>query len=84
MYLKEAMEERKISITRASKDLKVARSTLSRIINGHYSITADIAYRLACYFGTSIELWTNLQMQYDISEIQNNPNKVEILPYLRS
>ncbi|MBM3494805.1 MAG: HigA family addiction module antidote protein [Armatimonadetes bacterium] len=31
------------------------------------SVTADTALRLARYFGTSAELWLNLQAQYDLA-----------------
>ena len=47
--------------------LGVTRQTLSRILNGHASITAPMALRLAKEFPASTpELWLKLQMQYDL------------------
>lgn len=47
--------------------LGITRQTLSRIMNGHASITAPMALRLAKEFPASTpELWLKLQMQYDL------------------
>lgn len=50
----------------AAKRLKVARSTLSRLLNGHASFTAAMALRLSDAFGTEPGLWLDLQQQYDL------------------
>jgi addiction module HigA family antidote len=35
-------------------------------VNGKRAITADTALRLAKYFGTSAEVWLDLQSDYDL------------------
>jgi len=35
-------------------------------VHGKRGITADTAVRLAKYFGTSAELWMNLQSHYEL------------------
>jgi len=35
-------------------------------VHGRSAITAGIALRLAKYFGTTPELWLNLQSDYDL------------------
>ena len=50
----------------AAKRLKVARSTLSRLLNGRASFTAAMALRLSDAFGTEPGLWLDLQQQYDL------------------
>lgn len=50
----------------AAKRLKVARSTLSRLLNGHAAVTAAMALRLSDAFGTEPRLWLDLQQQYDL------------------
>jgi antitoxin HigA-1 len=55
-----------VSVTSASKALHCSRVILSRILNGHAGVTADMAVRLADYLGTSAEYWVNLQVQYDL------------------
>ena len=50
----------------AAVRLKVARSTLSRILNGRASVTASMALRFSDAFGSRPELWLDLQQQYDL------------------
>jgi plasmid maintenance system antidote protein VapI len=44
----------------------VTRVALSRILNGRAGISADMALKLADALGTSPELWTGMQTQYDL------------------
>ena len=39
---------------------------INEIVHGKRGITADTAIRLARYFGTSEELWMNLQSHYEL------------------
>jgi addiction module HigA family antidote len=55
-----------IPVGEAAKRLKVARSTLSRLLNGRASFTASMALRLSDAFGTEPRLWLDLQLQYDL------------------
>lgn len=41
-------------------------SRINEIVQGKRGITADTAVRLAKYFGTSAELWMNLQSHYEL------------------
>lgn len=50
----------------AAKKLRVARSTLSRLLNGRASFTAPMALRLSDAFGTEPGMWLDLQQQYDL------------------
>lgn len=50
----------------AAGRLKVARSTLSRLLNGHAAVTAAMALRLSDAFGTEPRLCLDLQQQYDL------------------
>ena len=50
----------------AARRLCVARSTLSRILNGRASFSAAMALRLSDAFGTEPELWLDMQQQYDL------------------
>ncbi len=40
---------------------------ITAIVNQTRSVTADTALRLARYFGTTPEFWTNLQAAHDLS-----------------
>jgi antitoxin HigA-1 len=50
----------------AAKRLRVARSTLSRLLNGRASFTAQMALRLADALGTSRSLASTCRQQYDL------------------
>ncbi len=55
-----------VSVTSAARHLGVTRVALSRVLNGSAGISAEMALRLADALGTSPELWTNMQAQYDL------------------
>ena len=46
--------------------LGVSRKTVSKIVNERGSVSADMALRLSQAFGTTPELWLNLQQNYDL------------------
>ena len=41
-------------------------STWSRKFFVKRGVTADTALRLACYFGTTAQVWINLQKEYEL------------------
>ena len=55
-----------VSLAEAARRLGVTRATVSRIRNGHASVTADMALRFADLLGTSAELWLGLQSAHDL------------------
>jgi addiction module HigA family antidote len=57
-----------LSITGAAERLGVSRKTLSKIINERGAVTPEMALRLSRGFGTSPQLWLNLQQAYDLWE----------------
>ena len=67
-----------VSLAEAARRLGVTRATLSRIRNGHASVTADMAVRLGILLGTSAELWLGMQTAYDLWVERQKP-RPEIL-----
>lgn len=59
-----------LSMNALARDLAVPPNRISEIVNGKRAITADTALRLARYFGTSPELWLNLQNDYEIRVVR--------------
>ena len=55
-----------VTVTAAAESLHVSRVLLSRILNGHTAISADMALRLANYLGTAPDTWLAMQTQYDL------------------
>jgi addiction module HigA family antidote len=70
ILLEEFLKPFGLSQYRVAKDLNIPESRVSDIIRGQRGITADTALRLARYFGTTHELWLNLQDRYEIEEVQ--------------
>jgi addiction module HigA family antidote len=61
-----------------AKDTGIDKGNLSRIVNGKSSISADVALRLARFFGTSPESWMNLQNRYDLELARDrNARRIE-------
>jgi addiction module HigA family antidote len=66
MLLGEFMRPHGISQNRLARKIDVNLARVNDIVHGRSSITAAIALRLAKYFGTTPELWLNLQTGYDL------------------
>ena len=64
--LKHELEEAGVTANAAALSLRIPANRLTAIINGQRSISADTAMRLGKYFGTSAQMWMNLQSQYEL------------------
>jgi addiction module HigA family antidote len=60
------MKPYNISQNALARALHVSPSRINEIVNGDRPITAETALRLGFCFGTSAELWINLQAEYDL------------------
>ena len=65
IILDEFLAPRGISVWHLAKDIGVPVRRVYEIIQGQLSINADIAHRLAHYFGMSERYWLDLQARYD-------------------
>ncbi|WP_044413193.1 HigA family addiction module antitoxin [Thiomicrospira microaerophila] len=60
-----------LSVTEAAKQLGISRVQLSRLLNEHSGISADMALRLEQWLQTpSAESWLKMQMAYDLWHVQ--------------
>jgi addiction module HigA family antidote len=59
-----------ISVWHLARDIGVTTRRIYEIVQGQRSINADIARRLAHYFGMSERYWLELQRRYDVA-LQN-------------
>jgi len=65
-----------MSVTALAKELGISVARLNEIVRGRRSVTADTALRLARYFGTTPELWLNLQSFYDLRMAQRRAGRM--------
>ncbi len=64
--LREELDELGLSANALSKALGVPVNRVTMILNGQRGVSADTALRLAIYFGTTPELWLNLQKTWEL------------------
>ncbi len=78
VLLEDFLQPLGVSQYRLAKDIAVPPRRVNEIVHGIRGISADTALRLARYFGTSAELWMNLQSRYDL-ERQRDEAEARIL-----
>ena len=64
--LNDELAELGLSATALAHALAVPTNRVTAILKGQRGITADTALRLSRYFGTSPELWLNLQKTFEL------------------
>lgn len=77
----DCLEPLGLTITDGAKSLGVARSTLSRVINGQAAITPEMAIRLAKAFGSTPETWLKMQQAYDLAQMQAKQDEIKVERY---
>ena len=64
--LREELDELGLSANALSKALGVPVNRVTMILNGQRGVSANTALRLARYFGTTPQLWLNLQKTWEL------------------
>jgi antitoxin HigA-1 len=64
------MPEFEVKAPTLAKRLGVPRSTLQNVLEERSGITAELALRLGRVFGTSAQMWMNLQAEHDLSKAE--------------
>lgn len=66
ILLEDFMKPLNLSANALAITLGVPATRIGDIVNQRRGITADTALRLARYFGTSPDVWMNLQKKYEL------------------
>ncbi len=69
--LQDLLKEADLTVNALATALRVPANRIGGIIKGQRGITADTALRLARYFGTSAQMWVNLQAKYDLAAAED-------------
>lgn len=69
--LQELLTEAGLTVNALALALRVPANRIGGIIKGRRGITADTALRLARYFGTSAQMWMNVQAKYDLAAAED-------------
>ena len=70
ILLADFLEPLNLSQTRLAKEIKVSPRRINEIVLGKRAITADTALRLSIFFGTTPDLWLNLQTQFELHTVR--------------
>ena len=62
----EFLEPTGITQSHLAKVLHISFRAINELVNEKRGITTEMALKLAKYFGTTLQLWLNLQNQYDL------------------
>lgn len=74
----EFLEPLNITQTQLAERLHVPFQRINELVNGRRGVTPGTALRLARFFGTTPNLWMNLQAKYDLWETQGGRRWEEI------
>jgi addiction module HigA family antidote len=81
--LQDLLNEAGLTPNAVALALRVPANRIGGILKGQRGITGDTALRLARYFGTSAQMWMNLQSKYDLAVAEDALRKQierEVLP----
>ena len=68
--LRDELDELGLSANALAKALGVPVNRITMILNGQRGVSADTALRLARYFGTTPQLWMNLQKSWELRQAE--------------
>ena len=66
ILLEDFMKPLHLSQNRLAREIGVPPRRINEIIHGKRAVTADTAIRLSRFFGTSAQVWINLQAEYEL------------------
>ena len=75
------LEPSGLTVTAAAKALGVSRQALNNLVNGHASVTPEMAIRLEKAFGSKAETWLKLQMSHDLWKVKENASSIHVEPF---
>ena len=79
----EFLEPLNITQSALAKELNTSFRAINELVNEKRGVTVEMALKLAKYFGTTPQLWLNLQNEYDLYKIANKKEKTlaTVRPY---
>jgi antitoxin HigA-1 len=69
------------SVLRSCTGPRHARHTLSRVLNGHASISPDMAIRLEKAGWSNADHWLRLQIAYDLAQARRHERDIRVRRY---
>lgn len=70
-----------LNVTKAAEVLKVRRATLSDLLNGHATLTADMAVRIEQAFGPRADHLMEIQKNYSLAQARSRAKETGVERY---
>lgn len=70
-----------LSVSKAAAILGVRRATLSDLVNGKATLTAEMALRIHKAFGPDIDHLLRMQVAYDAAQIRKRSKTIKVKRY---
>ena len=70
-----------LNVTEAARVLGVARHTLSRVLNGHASVSPEMAIRLEKAGWSNAEFWLRRQTSYNLAQARMSEDQIKVTRY---
>lgn len=67
-----------LSVSEAARALGVSRKALSELLNGHTSLSPEMAIRLSIAFDTTPQTWLSQQMEYDLWKAERKRKELKV------
>ena len=84
-HLAEELRTLDMSAAALARQIQVPTNRITGILKGQRGITGDTALRLAHFFGSSPDLWLNLQKLYELRLAEEKAGKaIRTLPTLET
>jgi antitoxin HigA-1 len=77
----EIIEAYGLSVTDAAKTLRVARPTLSSLLNGRADLSGEMAVRFEKAFGVDMETLMRMQNSFDIARTRSREKTIRVDRY---
>ena len=83
VFLRDELEALNVSARKFAEHIQVPHNTVTGIMNGQRSVTAQMAIRLGQAFGTTAQYWLNLQTIHDLKQARAEmpPEALAIQPF---
>ena len=78
----EIIEPLGLNVSKAAEILKVRRATLSDLLHGKASLTAEMALRIEKAFGPDMYHLLRMQLAYDVAKTRQHARNIAIRRYV--
>ncbi len=80
----EIVEPANVTVTALAEHIGVSRQALSTLLNGHASLSADMAIRFEKAFGVKADTLLRMQTSHDIAQARECEDEIKVERFARA